>query len=97
MFKLPDGQTLPMFPQHRLRSPVLSIMSNLLPRDGECTVVELPKFWSSPGQPQSVLLAWNELVAEHVLMGAQNMNIEELLRLLMVRIRLFRCSVHEIM
>jgi hypothetical protein len=88
LIQLPDGQTIPLFPQHRVRSPILSILTGLLPRGGESTVLELPQFSNSVGQEQSILLAWNELVAEHIMMEAQVIDIQSLLRLLMVRVLL---------
>lgn len=88
MFNLPDGQTLPVFSRHRVRSPVLSILSGLLPRGGESTQLELPKFSNSPDEAQSILLAWNELVSEQIMLEAQNMDMKMLLRLLMVRVHL---------
>jgi hypothetical protein len=88
MIQLPDGQTIPLFPQHEVRSPVVSILSGLLPRSGEATVLELPEFTNSLGQAQSILLTWNELVGDHSMMEAQHIEIESLLKLLMVRILL---------
>lgn len=82
--RLPSGQLLPLSPKHQVRSPVLSILCGLLPREGEATILNLPEFQGSAGQNYSILLDWNALIADQAALEAQQVEIETLLRLLVV-------------